>query len=101
MISSKGFLILLLSFPCLLTEEGKGISKEEWSRELVVEVEGGLKQATLDAEKAGLELLGEVLPDSGLWHMRQPRRCKRSPGEVQASRATEYTLLFIIMFISS
>ena len=89
MISSKGFLILLLSFPCLLTEEGKGISKEEWSRELVVEVEGGLKQATLDAEKAGLELLGEVLPDSGLWHMRQPRRCKRSPGEVQASRATE------------
>ena len=89
MIFSKDLLILLLSLPCLLTEEEKGVSKEEWSRELVVEVDGGLEQATLDAEKAGLELLGEVLPDSGLWHMRQPRRCKRSPGEVQASRATE------------
>ena len=84
MISSKGLLLLFLSVPCLLTEEEKGISKEEWSRELVVEVEGGLEQATLAAEKAGLELLGEVLPHSGLWHMRQPRRCKRSPGEVQA-----------------
>ena len=86
MISSKSLLLLFLSVPCLLTkEEEKGISKkEEWSRELVVEVEGGLEQATLAAEKAGLELLGEVLTHSGLWHMRQPRRCKRSPGEVQA-----------------
>ena len=84
MTFSKGLLLLLLSTPCLLSEEEKGISKEEWSREVVVEVEGGLKQARLAAEKAGLELLGEVLPDSGLWHMRQPRRCKRSPGEVEA-----------------
>ena len=83
MTFSKGLLLLLLSAPCLLSEEEKGISKEEWSREVVVEVEGGLEQARLAAEKAGLELLGEVLPDSGLWHMRQPRRCKRSPGEVE------------------
>jgi len=69
------------------------VSKEEWSRELVVEVDGGLEQATLDAEKAGLELLGEVLPDSGLWHMRQPRRCKRSPGEVQSSISSLPTVL--------
>ena len=83
MISSKGLLLLLISLPCLLTEEEKSISKEEWSREVVVEVEGGLEQARLAAESAGLQLLGEVLPESGLWHMRQPKRCKRSPGEVQ------------------
>ena len=83
MTSSKGLLLLLLFVPCLLSEEEDGISKEDWSREVVVEVEGGLEQARLAAEKAGLELLGEVLPDSGLWHMRQPRRRRRSPGEVE------------------
>ena len=83
MTSSKGLLLLLLFVPCLLSEEEDGISKEDWSREVVVEVEGGLEQARLAAEEAGLELLGEVLLDSGLWHMRQPRRCRRSPGEVE------------------
>jgi len=93
MTSSKGLLLLLLFVPCLLSEEEKGISKEDWSREVVVEVEGGLEQARLAAETAGLELLGEVLPDSGLWHMRQPRRCRRSPGEVHSSIASLPTVL--------
>ena len=68
-----------------------------------MEVEGGLEQATDAAEQAGLDLLGEVLPESGLWHMRQPRRCKRSPGEVQASKHTQMlsVILHIFEFISS
>ena len=86
MISANCLLLLSLAVPCLLTG---------WSREVVVEVEGGLEQATDAAEQAGLDLLGEVLPESGLWHMRQPRRCKRSPGEVQASKHTQ------MFFISS
>ena len=44
-----------------------------------------LEQATIAADQAGLELLGEVLPQSGLWHMRQPRRCKRSADQVQTN----------------
>ena len=68
-----------------------------------MEVEGGLEQATDAAEQAGLDLLGEVLPESGLWHMRQPRRCKRSPGEVQASKHTQMlsVILHIFDFILS
>ena len=66
-----------------------------------MEVEGGLEQATDAAEQAGLDLLGEVLPESGLWHMRQPRRCKRSPGEVQASKHTQMLSIMLHIFISS
>jgi len=75
MMATKGLLLLLFTAPCVFAD------KEE-SREVVVEVEGGLEEATLAADQAGLELLGEVLPQSGLWHMRQPRRCKRSADQV-------------------
>ena len=91
MISANCLLLLSLAVPCLLTG---------WSREVVVEVEGGLEQATDAAEQAGLDLLGEVLPESGLWHMGQPRRCKRSPGEVQASKHTQMLSIILHIFMT-
>ena len=66
------------------------IGLEPWCVKLLMEfcfahIVIGLEQATLAADQAGLELLGEVLPQSGLWHMRQPRRCKRSADQVQTN----------------
>ena len=82
----------------------------EWSREWVVRVEGGEEEAQAVADAAGLQLLGKVLdllllfllsPFSSFssfssfpsfsssskvldqWHLRLPRRSKRSAGEVQ------------------
>ena len=41
-----------------------------FSRDWVVSVEGGEEVAEAVAGAGGLQLLGEVLPGSGLWHLR-------------------------------
>ena len=48
-----------------------------YSKDWVVEVEGGLEQVTRLAAEAELEVLGEVLAGSDLYHLRQRRRVRR------------------------
>ena len=49
----------------------------EYSRDWVVEVEGGLEEATRLAAEMELEVLGEVLEDSNIFHLRQRSRVRR------------------------
>ena len=54
-----------------------------YSKDWVVEVEGGLDQVTRLAAEAELEVLGEVLAGSDLYHLRQRRRVRRSARQLE------------------
>ena len=53
------------------------------SKEWVVEVLGGIEAARLVAEKGGFEFLGQVFPDSDLYHLKEKRISKRSVDEAE------------------
>ena len=55
----------------------------EYSQDWVVEVEGGLEEATRVAAQAELEVLGEVMEASNIFHLRQRRRVRRSAGDLE------------------
>ena len=55
----------------------------QYSRDWVVEVEGGLDEVTRLAAEAELEVLGEVLESSNIFHLRQRRRVRRSAGDLE------------------
>ena len=55
----------------------------QFSKEWVVEVAGGAEAAQLVADVGGFELLGQVLPDSDLYHFKEKRVQKRSVDEAE------------------
>ena len=55
----------------------------QFSKEWVVEVAGGPEAAKLVADVGGFELLGQVLPDSDLYHFKEKRILKRSVDEAE------------------
>ena len=55
----------------------------QFSKEWVVEVAGGSEAAKLVADVGGFELLGQVLPDSDLYHFKEKRILKRSVDEAE------------------
>ena len=59
-------------------------SDVEFSRDWVVEVEGGLEEATRVAAEAELEVLGEVMEASNIFHLRQRRRVRRSAEDLHS-----------------
>jgi len=72
---------LLLGLPSLLLVQiFDYVCGEKSSQDLVVEVEGGAKAAETIANLAGFEVLGEVLANSNLFHLRpiQRQRSRRS-----------------------
>ena len=79
---------------CVLLSCGAG-RMEELSDDWVVEVEGGLEEARRLAAETDTELLGEVLPGSQLYHLRQRRRGRR---EVEGDHMMENLLeVFYVM----
>ena len=59
-------------------------SDAEYSRDWVVEVEGGLEEATRVAAEAELEVLGEVMEASNIFHLRQRRRVRRAAEDLHS-----------------
>ena len=59
-------------------------SDVEYSRDWVVEVEGGLEEATRVAAEAELEVLGEVMEASNIFHLRQRRRVRRAAEDLHS-----------------
>jgi len=68
---------------CFLLSSAFGLSSAEYSKEWVVEVIGGLEAAQLVADTEGFDLLGEVIPDSNLYHFKEKRINKRSLSEAE------------------
>ena len=50
-----------------------------------MEVSGGLQAAQLVADENGFVLLGQVLPDSDLYHFKEKRHSKRSAEQTKKS----------------
>jgi len=70
---------MIISVFCfLLSSISCAAALEEYSKEWVVEVNGGLDEAKLVADQGGFYLLGEVLPQSNLYHFKQKSLNKRS-----------------------
>jgi len=68
---------------CFLLSSAFGLSSAEYSKEWVVEVIGGLEAAQVVADKEGFDLLGEVIPESNLYHFKEKRINKRSLNEAE------------------
>ena len=73
---------------CVLLSCRPGV-EGELSDDWVVEVEGGLEDARRLAAETDTDLLGEVLPGSQLYHLRQRRRLRR---EVEGDHRMENLL---------
>ena len=53
----------------------------------MVEVDGGVEAAQLAADQGGFLLLGEVLPNSNLYHFKEKRVSKRTAANAETSLA--------------
>lgn len=74
--------LLLTSF-LLQIGLNTSLDDEKSTKDLVAEIEGGLSTAEVVAKQIGLDLQGEVIPDSNIFHFRQKRLVKRSANEVK------------------
>eukprot|EP00091_Calanus_sinicus_P019980 TRINITY_DN5239_c0_g1_i1.p1 TRINITY_DN5239_c0_g1~~TRINITY_DN5239_c0_g1_i1.p1 ORF type:complete len:100 (+),score=9.75 TRINITY_DN5239_c0_g1_i1:354-653(+) len=76
--------LLLTSF-LLQISLNTSIDDEKFTKELVAEIEGGISTAEVVAKQVGLDLLGEVIPDSNIFHFRHKRLVKRSVEDVKGT----------------
>merc|ERR1712123_181295 len=81
MFSPKLLFVSLVLQSRLITS----LDNEEFTKDWVAEIEGGSETAEVIAKQIGLDLLGEVLPDSNIFHFRHKRLVKRSAEDVKES----------------
>merc|ERR1712123_516488 len=81
MFSPKLLFVSLVLQSRLITS----LDNEEFTKDWVAEIEGGSETAEVIAKQIGLDLLGEVLPDSNVFHFRHKRLVKRSAEDVKES----------------
>lgn len=74
--------LLLTSF-LLQIGLNTSLDDEKFTKDLVAEIEGGISTAEVVANQVGLDLLGEVIPDSNIFHFRHKRLVKRSVEDVK------------------
>lgn len=75
-------LVFCFLLSTLLCDTSASVSVQ-FSKEWVVEVTGGVEAARLVADAGGFDLLGQVLPDSDLYHFKEKRVSKRSVDEAE------------------
>ena len=76
-------LVFCFLLSTLLCDNTSASDSSQFSKEWVVEVVGGEEAARLVADVGGFELLGQVLPDSDLYHFKEKRLSKRSVDEAE------------------
>jgi len=76
---------LLLACILVQSDLSSSLDPEKSTNDLVAEIEGGSPAAELIAKQIGLELLGEVIPDSNIFHFRHKRLVKRSADDAKES----------------
>ena len=76
-------LVFCFLLSTLLCDNTSASESPQFSKEWVVEVVGGEEAARLVADVGGFELLGQVLPDSDLYHFKEKRLSKRSVDEAE------------------
>ena len=76
-------LVFCFLLSTLLCDNTSASDSPQFSKEWVVEVIGGEEAARLVADVGGFELLGQVLPDSDLYHFKEKRVQKRSVDEAE------------------
>jgi len=81
MISSKLLIVTVL----LKTHMILSYEDDEYTKEWVAEIKDGLEAAEAISKQIGLDLLGEVIPASNIFHFRHKRLTRRSIKEVKDS----------------